>query len=195
MIVRVALAGRAESGVRFMTSTVVLILLGTLLCFWGAKSLRLTVLAAGFAGAWVLAEAFGASLGVAAIVAAGCALAVLVLTLVFARFLFFVVGAGVGVLIGARLFTLLSSRSANGHGDVLLGLLFVAAAAIVCGFLANRWRRWFVVWTTALAGSALLLAGVGHLGPGPGELSRPESTSTAVISGVLWLGRPHSGAP
>ena len=58
------------------------------------------------------------------------------------------------MLIGARLFTLLSSRSANGHGDVLLGLLFVAAVAIVCGFLANRFRRWFVVWTTALAGSA-----------------------------------------
>lgn len=178
----------------FMTSTVVLILLGALLCFWGAKSLRLTVLAAGFAGAWVLAEAFGASLGVAAVVATASAIAVLVLTLIFARFLFFIVGAGVGVLIGARLFTLLSSRSANGHGDVLLGLVFVAAVAIVSGFLANHWRRWFVVWTTALAGSALLLAGIGHLGPGPGELSRPASTSSSVISGVLWLALTYLGA-
>ncbi len=177
-----------------MTSTVVLIALGAILCFWGAKSLRLTVLAAGFAGAWVLAEAFGASLAVAAFVAAGCALAVLVLTLVFARFLFFVVGAGVGVLIGARLFTLLSSRSANGHGDVLLGLLFVAAVAIVCGFLANRFRRSFVVWTTALAGSALLLAGIGHLGPGPGELSRPDSTSSSLLTGALWLAITYLGA-
>ena len=177
-----------------MTSTVVLILLGALLCFWGAKSLRLTVLAAGFAGAWVLAEAFGASLGVAAVVATASAIAVLVLTLIFARFLFFIVGAGVGVLIGARLFTLLSSRSANGHGDVLLGLVFVAAVAIVSGFLANHWRRWFVVWTTALAGSALLLAGIGHLGPGPGELSRPASTSSSVISGVLWLALTYLGA-
>jgi Domain of unknown function (DUF4203) len=177
-----------------MTSTVVLILLGALLCFWGAKSLRLTVLAAGFAGAWVLAGAFGASPGVAAVVAAVSAIAVLVLTLIFARFLFFIVGAGVGVLIGARLFTLLSSRSANGHGDVLLGLVFVAAVAIVCGFLANHWRRWFVVWTTALAGSALLLAGIGHLGPGPGELSRPGSTSSSVISGVLWLALTYLGA-
>ena len=177
-----------------MTSTVVLILLGALLCFWGAKSLRLTVLAAGFAGAWVLAGAFGASLGVAAVVAAVSAIAVLVLTLIFARFLFFIVGAGVGVLIGARLFTLLSSRSANGHGDVLLGLVFVAAVAIVCGFLANHWRRRFVVWTTALAGSALLLAGIGHLGPGPGELSRPGSTSSSVISGVLWLALTYLGA-
>ncbi|MFZ2014894.1 MAG: DUF4203 domain-containing protein [Nocardioides sp.] len=177
-----------------MTSTVVLIALGAILCFWGAKSLRLTVLAAGFAGSWVLAEAFGASLAVAAIVAVVCAVAVLVLTLVFARFLFFIVGAGVGVLIGARLFTLLSSRSQNGHADVLLGLLFVAAVAIVCGFLANRFRRWFVVWTTALAGSALLLAGIGHLGPGPGELARPGSTSGSVITGVLWLAITYLGA-
>jgi hypothetical protein len=177
-----------------VTSTVVLLALGAILCFWGARSLRLTVLAAGFAGSWVLAEAFGASLATAAVVAAVCAVAVLVLTLVFARFLFFVVGAGVGVLIGARLFTLLSSRSENGHGDVLLGLLFVAAVAIVCGFLANRFRHWFVVWTTALAGSALLLAGVGHLGPGPGELSRPGSTSSSVITGVLWLAITYLGA-
>ncbi len=177
-----------------MTSTVVLIVLGALLCFWGAKSLRLTVLAAGFAGSWVLAEAFGASLGVAVIVAVACALAVLVLTLIFARFLFFIVGAGVGVLIGARLFTLLSSRSEDGHGDVLLGLLFVAAVAIVCGFLANRFRHWFVIWTTALAGSAVLLAGIGHLGPGPGELARPGSTSSSVIIGVLWLAITYLGA-
>ena len=177
-----------------MTSTVVLIALGVVLCFWGARSLRLTVLAAGFAGSWVLAEAFGASLGVAALVAGASALAVLVLTLVFARFLFFVVGAGVGVLIGARLFTLLSSRSESGHGDVLLGLLFVAAVAIVCGFLANRFRRWFVVWTTALAGSALLLAGIGHLGPGAGELSRPGSTSSSIVTGILWLAISYLGA-
>lgn len=177
-----------------MTSTVVLIALGVVLCFWGARSLRLTVLAAGFAGSWVLAEAFGASLGVAALVAGVAALAVLVLTLVFARFLFFVVGAGVGVLIGARLFTLLSSRSESGHGDVLLGLLFVAAVAIVCGFLANRFRRWFVVWTTALAGSALLLAGIGHLGPGAGELSRPGSTSSSIFTGILWLAISYLGA-
>src|SRR3954452_22886301 len=114
-----------------MTSTVVLMLLGALLCFWGAKSLRLTVLAAGFAGAWVLAEAFGASLGVAAVVAAVAAVAALVVPLVFARFLLFVVGAGVGVLIGTRLFTLLSPSSESGHADVLLGLVFVAAVAIV----------------------------------------------------------------
>jgi hypothetical protein len=177
-----------------MTVTVVLILLGALLCFRGAASLRLTVLAAGFAGAWVLAEAFGASLGVAAVVAAASALAVLVLTLIFARFLFFIVGAGVGVLIGARLFTLLSTGSQSGHGDVLLGLVFVAAVAVVCGFLASRWRRWFVVWTTALAGSAMLLAGVGHLGPGPGELSRPDSGVSAVLSSVVWLALAYVGA-
>ncbi len=177
-----------------MTSTIVLVLLGALLCFWGAKSLRLTVLAAGFAAAWVLAEAFGASVGVAAIVAVVSALAVLVLTLIFARFLFFIVGAGVGVLIGARLFTLLSSRSETGHGSVVLGLLFVAAVAIVSGFLANRFRHWFVVWTTALAGSALLLAGVGHLGPGAGELARPASTSSSIITGALWLVIAYLGA-
>jgi len=177
-----------------MTSTVVLILLGALLCFGGAASLRLTVLAAGFAGAWVLAEAFGASLGVAAVVASVAALAALVLTLVFARFLFFVVGAGVGLLIGTRLFTLLSPGSESGHADLLLGLFFVPAVAIVCGFLATHWRRTFVVWTTALAGSAILLAGVGHQGPGAGELSQPGSTFTSIVSGVLWLALTFLGA-
>jgi hypothetical protein len=177
-----------------MTATVVLILVGALLCFRGAASLRLTVMAAGFAGAWILAEAFGASLGAAAVIAAVSAVALLVLTLIFARFLFFFVGAGVGLLIGTRLFTLLSPGSDNGHGDLLLGVVFVPAVAIVCGFLAGHWRRWFVVWTTALAGSALLLAGVGHLGPGPGELSRPGSSSSATITGVLWLALTYVGA-
>lgn len=177
-----------------MTATVVLILLGALLCFRGAWSLRLTIAAAGFAGAWILAEAFGASLGVAAIVAAVSAVVAWVLTLIFARFLFFIAGAGVGLLIGTRLFTLLSPGSDHGHGNLLLGAVFVAAVAIVCGFLASHWRRWFVVWTTALAGSALLLAGLGHLGPGPGELSRPDSALSSTISGVVWLALTYLGA-
>jgi len=122
------------------------------------------------------------------------ALAVLALTLILTRFLFFILGPGVGLLIGTRLFTLLSSGSESGHGDVLLGLVFVPAVSIVCGFLASRWKHGFVVWTTALAGSALLLAGVGHLGPGPGELSRPDSTLSATITGVLLLGLTYLGA-
>jgi hypothetical protein len=177
-----------------VTATVVLILLGALLCFQGARSLRLTVLAAAFAGAWILAEAFGASLGVAAMVAAVSAVAALLLTLIFVRFLFFIVGAGVGLLIGTRLFTLLSPGSDNGHSELLLGLVFVPAVAVVCGFLAGHWRHGFVRWTTALAGSALLLAAVGHLGPGPGELSRPDSTLSATVSGGLWLVLAYVGA-
>jgi hypothetical protein len=177
-----------------MTSTVLLILLGALLCFRGAASLRLTVLAAGFCGAWILAEAFGASLGVTLVVAAVCALAALVLTLIFTRFLFFIAGAGVGLLIGTRLFTLLSPGSHNGRGDLLLGIVFVPAVAIVCGFLANHWRHGFLVWTTALAGSALVLGGIGHLGPGPSELSRPGSPTSSTITGVVWLALAYLGA-
>lgn len=177
-----------------MTSTLVLVLLGALLCFRGAASLRLTVLAAGFCGAWILAEAFGASLGVAAVVAAVSALAALVLTVIFTRFLFFIAGAGVGLLIGTRLFTLLSSGSETGHGDLVLGIVFVPAVAVVCGFLANHWRHWFLVWTTALAGSALVLGGIGHLGPGPGELSRPGSSISATLTGVAWLVLAYVGA-
>jgi hypothetical protein len=113
---------------------------------------------------------------------------------VFTRFLFFIAGAGVGLLIGTRLFTLLSPGSHNGRGDLLLGIVFVPAVAIVCGFLAGHWRHGFVMWTTALAGSALMLGGIGHLGPGPGELSRPGSTASATITSVAWLVLAYVGA-
>ena len=88
-------------------SELAVLVVGLVLCFAGARSLRLTVLVAGFGLCWLLADAFGASVATTFVVAAVGALALLVLSIVMSRFVIFVVGAAVGAVIGARLFALL----------------------------------------------------------------------------------------
>jgi hypothetical protein len=161
-----------------------LILIGALLCFMGARSTRIVILAGGFGASWLLADAFGASTTTMILVAAAGALATFVITLLVSRFLLFVTGCVIGAVVGARLFVLLSGDDDN----VLLAVVFVPAVAVVCGFLAQRYQRRFVMWGTAFAGSGLILSGLGLLGPDSLEfLRRPEDAVGGVGYTLLWL--------
>jgi len=160
-----------------------LILIGALLCFAGAWSTRIVVLACGFGASWLLADAFGATTTTAVLVAVAGALATLVITLLVSRLLLFVTGCVVGAVVGARLYVLLSA-----DGDsVLLAVVFVPAVAVVCGFLAQRYQRRFVMWGTAFAGAGLILSGLGR-GPDSFEFLRePDNTAESVGYTLLWV--------
>src|SRR6476620_7022317 len=117
-----------------MMSPIVLAILGVILCFFGAVSIRVGVLVAGAGLGWLLAEAFGGSVGASLLVAgAGAALA-LVATFVVSRLLFFVAGAFAGAVVGAKLFVL----DDGGDRDWLLAMLVVGSVAVIAGLLAQH---------------------------------------------------------
>ena len=172
----------------------VLILLGAVLCFLGTLSLRVGVLVAGFGLGWLLAEAFGAGTSTQLLVAGSTAVVGLVASLLVSRFLLFIVGAFVGAVIGARVFTLVNAGSEDGRGDWLLAVLFVPAVALACGILGHRLGKRFLVWGTAAAGAALICSGIGRIGHGGTDaIWRPDSTASSVIVAALWLGLTVAG--
>ena len=168
-------------------SAIVYLLVGLALCFAGARSVRLAVIIAGFGATWLLADLFGASASTALIVSVVGALGALVLSLLFARIVFFVAGALVGALLGARIFGLLVGEDARA-GDWVLAVVFVPAVGVVAGFLANRFRRRFLMWATAAAGASLILSGIGRLGSDSTKLLwRPDTTIGAVVFAGGWV--------
>lgn len=163
----------------------VFILLGLFLCFLGARSTRFAVLVAGFLGAWLVADALDADRGTTLLVAAAGAAGALVLSILLARFALFAAGLVVGGAIGAKLFEILDTSDPSW----LLALIFVPAVAVVCGFLAERWRKPFLVWATAFAGAAMVLTGIGRIDTGPtAELRHPDDPGAGLLLAVLWIG-------
>jgi hypothetical protein len=111
-----------------------------------------------------------------------------VTTLLLARFVFFVGGLFVGAVVGSRLFVLADPDAGTRHGNALLALVFVPAVAMLCGFLAHHLGARFLTWGTALAGSALMLSGLGRLGSETDDLWRPTTGVGSVVVAALWLG-------
>ncbi len=169
-----------------MGSAVVLALVGAILCFFGARSVRLAVLVAGFGATWILADVFGASTATTLVIAVVGAIGAWVLTLLFSKFVLFVAGLLVGAVLGAKLFVLLEG-DARGH-DWVLAIVFVPAVAVTVGFLADRFEHRFLVWATAAAGAALVLSGVGRLGSDTTTVMwRPHSTGGSVVFAIAWI--------
>ena len=167
-------------------SALALVLVGAVLCFFGARSVRLAVLAAGFGTAWLLADVFGASTTTTLVVSVAGALGAFVLTLVLSKIVLFVAGLLVGAVVGAKLFVLVNG-GAHG-GDWVLALVFVPAVAVVVGFLADRFERTFLAWATAAAGAVLILSGLGRVGSDSTEaLWRPHSAGGSVVFAVAWV--------
>jgi hypothetical protein len=161
----------------------VVLLLGVVLCFFGIASVHLATLAAGFAVCWLLAEAFGAGPGTALLIAAcGALLTWLVVAVVF-RVVTFFLGALLGAVIGANVFTLVD----DGDASLLLALILVPSVALACGFLAGRFRRRFLLWATALGGAALVVDAVARLLPSQPELHDPGSSTQLTVATVAWL--------
>ncbi|TCI97651.1 DUF4203 domain-containing protein [Aeromicrobium sp. IC_218] len=175
-------------------SELVLVVLGAVLCFFGVVSVRAGVLVAGFGAGWLLAEAFHASTGTALLVSAcgaGLALAGMFL---MAAFVFFVGGACVGAVVGAKVFVLADSSGGDDRTSWVLAAVFVPTVAVLGGLLANRFRVRFLRWGTALAGAALLLSGLGRLLDGDADLLwRPESGGAAVLFALAWVALTLAG--
>ena len=165
-------------------SAAVLIVIGFVECFFGARFLRTCVLVAGFGLGWLLAEVFDAGLATTLVVAVVCGGAALVVTLLFARLVMFIVGMVVGGIVATKLFLLIE----DDNPTWALAIVFVPAVALVAGFLAGRFRRPFLEWATALAGAALVLSGVGRWGTDSTDLFwRPHSTVGAVVFAGAWV--------
>ncbi|MGY1632960.1 hypothetical protein ACI784_14760 [Geodermatophilus sp. SYSU D01186] len=157
---------------------------GLLLCFAGLLSIHLAVLSSGFALGWLLAEAFGASPGVAAVVALCTAVVAWVLATVVFRAALFFTGAIAGAVIGAKLFGLLEEDD----GNVVLAVLFTGAVAVLTGLATQRYREAAVIWACAFGGAALALSGVARIWPDTlGFLRTPDTATEAVVSGAAWL--------
>jgi hypothetical protein len=169
-------------------SATVLIVLGALLCLFGAVTLRGGILAAGFAGGWLLAEVLGASVGGRALTALVAAIAAFVITLLVSKLLFFIGGLCAGAILGTKVFMVTDSGVGHGDPDVLLACIVVPAVAVVCGFLADRWQRGFLRLATAAAGAALLLSGIGRIGAGDADqLWHPDTAVGSVVLALAWV--------
>jgi hypothetical protein len=166
-----------------LMSAAILIVLGLILCFAGARSVRLAVLASGFGAAWLLANVFGASLVSGLLIALAGAAAALVLTLVMSKVVMFIAGCIVGAVVGAKLFVALAGSDTTW----LLAAFFVPSAALVSGFLAARFQRRFLVWATAFAGAGVLLSGVALLGGGLDLFRRPDTGAESTLLAVTWV--------
>ena len=161
-----------------------LAVVGLLLCFVGLRSIHLALLACGFALGWLVAEGLGASVAVAAIVAACAAVVGWVLARVVFRAALFVVGGLAGGVIGAKLFGLLEGDD----GNVLLALVFVVAVAVLTGLAAQRFHETAAIWACAFGGAGLALSGVARMWPDTlGFLRTPDTTAEAVINAAVWL--------
>jgi hypothetical protein len=157
---------------------------GLLLCFAGAASLHLAVLASGFALGWLVAESLGGSVAVTAIVA-GCAAVVawILATLVFRAGLL-VVGGIAGGVIGAKLYGLLQGDD----GSVVLAIVFVLAVAVLTGLAAQRYRETALVWACAFGGAGLALSGLARAWPDTlGFLRTPDTSAEAVVDAAAWI--------
>lgn len=161
----------------------VLVLVGVLLAVGGIWSIRLVLVCAGAGAAWLVADAFGASAGTSALIAAASGLLALLVGVLAARVLFFVVGLVVGAVVGARLFTILDT----GDASVLLAVVFVPAVAVVGGVALERWRERLVGWVTAIGGSALVLAGLGRVDSDVRFVSDPGDYGEQAISVAAWV--------
>jgi len=164
-------------------SGLTMVVIGLVLGLAGGWSIRTVLTVMGFGAGWLLANVFDASLLVTAVVAAVGALLAWVLVRLAATLVFFVVGALVGLLVGARLFRLLE----GGDGNLLLAVVFIPAIGIAGGWLAEKTREAFVAWGTSIGGAALVLAGLGVLVDSLSWLRDPSETWQAVLGVVAWV--------
>jgi hypothetical protein len=166
-------------------SGALMVVVGAVLALTGVLSIRLAVVLAAAGASWLVADAFAASAGTGLLIAAAGGVLGLLLAVFAADALFFVMGLVAGAVAGARLFVLLD----RGDASVLLAVVFVPAVAGCFAALASRWRKRFLAWATAIAGAALVLGGLGRLGPEQLRfLAEGEGPVLQSLSVALWIG-------
>jgi len=165
-------------------SGLTMIVIGLVLGLAGGWSIRTVLMIVGFGAGWLLANVFDASLLVTLAVAVVGGLFAWLIVRIAASLVFFVVGALVGLVVGARLFRLLE----GGDGNLLLAIVFIPAIGIAGGWLAEKTKERFVAWGTSIGGAALVLAGVGVLVSGLAWLRDPKETWQGLVGVAAWAG-------
>ena len=164
-------------------SGLTMIVIGLVVGLAGGWSIRTVLTLLGFGAGWLLANVFDANLLVTLVIAiVGAAFAWLVVRLA-ASIVFFVVGALVGVLVGARLFRLLE----GGEGNLLLAVILIPAVGIAVGGIAVMAKERFVAWGTSIGGAALVLSGIGTLVDGLAWLRHPTESWQALVGTGAWV--------
>jgi len=164
-------------------SGLTMIVIGLVLGLAGGWSIRTVLMLVGFGAGWLLANVFDANLLVTLVIGIVGALFAWLIVRLAAAIVFFVVGALVGVLVGARLFRLLE----GGDGNLLLAIVFIPAIGIAGGWLAEKTKERFVAWGTSIGGAALVLAGLGVLISGLAWLRDPTESWQAVVGVAAWV--------
>lgn len=163
---------------------------GALLCYAGARSVHIALLASGFALGWLITESFNASFLTDLVVGLAVAAATWVLAHLIFKVALFCIGGMAGAVIGAKIFGLLQP----GERSVLLVVLFVAAAAFIGGLVTQRFQRAALVALCALSGAALVLSGLARTFPHAlGFFLDPVQVWQAVVDGLAWLTLAVSG--
>ena len=166
-----------------VVSGLTMIIVGLLLGIAGGWSFRTVMLAAGFGAGWLLASVFGATFLVAMVIAVAGALTAWLVLRLATTIVFFILGALVGLLVGARLYRLIE----GGDGNLVLAIVFIPAIGVVGGWLAEKSRERFVAWGTSIAGAALVLSGLGVLVGALSWLRDPENTWQSVVGVASWV--------
>jgi len=173
-----------------VTTALVVLVVGLLLCFYGIRSVNLALVAAGFALGFLVAEAFGADSWTQLWVGLGSGVLVwMIVSLVF-RFATFVVGLATGAVIGAKLWSALSDPGTS----ALLGVVLVLTTAYTSALLAEKYARRALLWFTALGGASVILSGAALLWPSAlGFLAEPDDGWQQTVMLVVWLAVAGSG--
>jgi len=173
-----------------VTTALVVLIVGVLLCFYGIRSVNLALVAAGIALGFLVADAFDADPWTELWVGLGTGVLVwLTVSLVF-RFATFVVGLVTGAVVGAKLWSALSDPGTS----ALLGIVLVAVTAYVGALLAEKYARRALLWFTALGGASVILSGMAGLWPdGFGFLAHPDAGWQQTVMLVLWLAVAGTG--
>jgi len=139
-------------------SAAALLVVGAVLCFAGALSVRLAVVTAGFGLSWLLADAFGAAFVTGLLVGLAGAAVALVLTVVLAHVVMFVTGAVVGAVLGV-----MGTVPAARFPGVVRECLLATLVAVLTAFAVEAYdaqvsaaRAGYLVLGLSLIGALLL---------------------------------------
>lgn len=173
-----------------MVSGLIVVVVGLVLCFGGIASINLALLLSGFGGAYLLAEAFGATDWDAIWIAVGAAIIIWLVAAYVFQHAPFVIGAVTGAVIGAKLWSALG----NGGTNVVLAVVLVLAVAASAALLADRYGRRVVLWVTPLGGASIAMTGVAVLWPEQmGALDHPDQGWEQTLMFVVWIALAASG--
>ncbi len=161
-----------------------IVAVGLVLCFFGARSIHIAVLASGFALGWLLGDAFSATPLASLVFGVVAALAAWALARLIFGLALFIVGALAGAVVGAKLFAFLQ----QGEGSVILAVLFVAATGFIAGVATRRFRGTVLAAACALGGAGLVLSGLARAFPQVlGFLRTPHTPGMAALGALAWV--------